>query len=102
MGNEAIARISLLEVKLAIRGSTNPAITIKSSSIIETLKNDLGGISLNSGDLVHAKFRFRIRADRKERNVIFEITPPNITDLTKKRYADIISDYLRQNGVKLA
>ena len=38
---------------------------------------------------------------KRGRNVILEITPPNVTDLTKKRYADIIGDYLKENGVTL-
>ena len=66
-----------------------------------TLEDDLSDISLDSGRLVHAKFKFRIETEESERNVTFEITPPNVTDLTKKRHADIISDYLKENGVKL-
>ena len=100
-GNEVITSITLLEVKLAMRGITNPAVVISSSDVLRTLKDDLDGISLSSGDLVHAKFRFKLEIDGKPRKVIFEITPPSVTDLTKKKYADIISDYLKEQGVKL-
>ncbi len=100
-GNEVITSITLVEVKMVMRGFTEPTITIKSPDVITTLEDDLSDISLNSGDLVHAKFKFRIEVEGKGRDVTFEITPPNATDLTKKRYADIISDYLRENGVKL-
>ena len=75
--------------------------TIGSSNVLKTLKDDINGINLGSGDLVHAKFRFGLDIDGKPRKVTFEITPPNVTDLTKKKYADIIGAYLKENGVKL-
>lgn len=100
-GNEVIISINLLEVKLAMRGTTSPALVIKSSDVLTTLEEDLHGISLSSGDLVHAKFRFKLDIDGKQRKVAFEITPPNVTNLTRKKYADIIGDYLKENGVKL-
>jgi hypothetical protein len=100
-GNEVIKSITLLEVKLAMRGVTSPAVVISSSDVLGTLKDDLNGISLSSGDLVHAKFRFKLDIDGKPRKVTFEITPPNVTDLTKKKHADIISAYLKEQGVKL-
>jgi len=100
-GNEVIESITLLEVKLAIRGSTNPEITIRSSDVLKTLRDDIAGIDLGSGDLVHVKLMFRLEADGKSRKVAFEITPPNVTDLTTKKYADVISAYLTENGVKL-
>lgn len=102
VGNDVITSIILLEVKLAIRGITNPAVVIKSSNVIKTLEDDLSGVTLSSGDLVHAKFRFILEIDGKQRKLTFEITPPNVTDLTKKKYADIVGDYLKENGVKLA
>lgn len=100
-GNDVITSITLLMVKLAMRGVTSPAVEIKSSDVLKTLKNDLEGISLSSGDLVKAKFRFELEIERKRRKVTFEITPPNVTDLTKKKHADIIGAYLKENGVKL-
>ena len=100
-GNDIISSINLLEVKLSMRGVTTPDVVIKSSDVLKTLENDLNDISLSSGDLVHAKFRFGLDVDGKRRKVTFEITPPNVTDLTRKKYADIIGDYLKENGVKL-
>jgi len=101
IGNEVIRSITLLKVRLSIRGFTSPDVVIRSSDILETFKSDLGSIDLNSGDLVHAKFRFELEIDGKLWKVNFEITPPNVTDLTTKKYADIISTYLKENGVKL-
>lgn len=100
-GNELIESIELLEVRLRLRGYTKPDIVIKSSDVLRTLREDLPSISLNSGELVHAKFRFRLNIDGKIRNVAFEITPPNVTDLTRKKHAEIIGDYLKENRIKL-
>lgn len=86
---------------MVMKGGTTPTVVISSSDVLETLAVDIGGINLSSGDLVHAKFRFELEIDGKSRRVTFEITPPNVTDLTRKRYADIIGNYLKENGVKL-
>ena len=101
VGDETIDSITLLSIKLAIRGETNPVVEITSSDVLKTLRDDLEGLNLRSGDLVHAKFKFRLNVGKKGRNVTFEISPPNITNLTRKKYADIIADYLKKNGVKL-
>ncbi len=100
-GNEMIDSITLLSVKLSIRGETDSTLEISSSNVLRTLEEDIPGISLKSGDLLHAKFRFKLNVSKRGRNITFEITPPNVTDLTKKRYADIIGDYLKENGIKL-
>ena len=99
-GNEHITSITLLEVKLRLKGITFPEVTIKSTDVLKTLEY-LGNLKLGSGELVHAKFRFQLEGERKPRPVTFEITPPNVTDLPKKRYADVIGEYLKENGVKL-
>jgi hypothetical protein len=67
VGNDVITSITLLEVKLAMRGVTSPAVVISSSDVLRTLKDDIDGISLSSGDLVHAKFRFKLDIDGKPR-----------------------------------
>lgn len=100
-GNEVITSIALLEIKLALRGFTTPTVVIRSSNVLETLESDIMGVSLKSGELVSAKFMFKLKVGRKQKKVTFEITPPNVTDLTRKKYADIIGDYLKENGVKL-
>ncbi|RJQ74157.1 MAG: hypothetical protein C4519_17175 [Desulfobacteraceae bacterium] len=101
-GNNEIKLIILREVKLALRGLTNPTVEIKSDNILNTLDEDLDGIKLNSGELVHARFCFLLKVGKgKPKKVTFEITPPNVTDLTKKKYADIISSYLKENGIQL-
>lgn len=100
-GNEEIVSIVLLEIKLKMQGSTTPEIEIKSSDVLKTLEENFESISLNSGKLIHAKFLFGLEVAGKTKKITFEITPPNITDLTKKKHASIIGDYLKENGIKL-
>lgn len=100
-GNNIIRSVTLLEIRLVIRGVTSSDLIIKSSDVLTTLRDDIRDVNLNSGDLVHAKFRFRLEVDGRLKNVTFEITPPNVTDLTKKKYGEIIGAYLKEQGVKL-
>ena len=101
-GNEAISGVTLLEVRLSLHGGATPEVLIRSHDVLRTLQEGLGGnIRLDAGELVHAKFRFKLQIDGKTRSVTFEITPPNVTNLHRSRYADIIGAYLKENGVKL-
>lgn len=97
-GNDEVRSIVLLEVKIETDYET---VILKSDDILETIKRGKLAIKLTDGDLVHAKFRFRLLVDGKPRRVTFEIDPPNVTNLNKKKYADIIAAYLKENGVKL-
>ncbi len=97
-GNDDIRAITLLEVKIETDYET---VILRSDDILETIKRGKLAIKLTDGDLVHAKFRFRLMVDGKPRRVTFEIDPPNVTNLNKKKYADIIAKYLKENGVKL-
>lgn len=100
-GNEKIKAVTLLEVKLVMRGETKPTVEIKSSNIVKTLEKDIPGLALSSGEIVQAKFRFELNIDGKSKNINIEVTPPSVTDLHKKKYADIIGAYLEEQGVKL-
>jgi hypothetical protein len=51
--------------------------------------------------LLHAKFRFNLKVEGKPRRVTFVITPPNVTNLHRKKYTDLIGAYLKEYGVKL-
>jgi len=101
-GNEYITGVTLLEVKMSLNGTTSPEVALKSPDLLRTLKDDVPGrITLDSGDLLHAKFRFNIKVEGKPRRVTFVITPPNVTNLHRKKYADLIGAYLKEFGVKL-
>jgi hypothetical protein len=100
-GNEHITSIIPLEAKLKVKGATEPVITIRSKNLRETLENEFEGASLSGVELIYIKFRFTIETEDKAEHVTFVITPPDATDLAKKKHADIISSYLKENGVQL-
>ena len=100
-GNEYISEIILTEVKLRLMGRTKPVIIISSGDVRESLQEGICGIDLSNGELVYARFRFVLKVDGKKRKVSVEIMPPVKTDLAQKRHSDIISDYLKEQGVKL-
>jgi hypothetical protein len=52
-------------------------------------------------ELIDIKFRLIIENQGKEEKVTFEIAPPYVTGLPNKKHADIISAYLKENGVLL-
>jgi hypothetical protein len=100
-GNEQITSIIPLEAKLKLRGSTEPVVEIKSKDLRQTFEHDLEGFDLGSGELVYMKFRFTIEVEDKPETVTFIIAPPDVTDLARKKHADVISAYLKENGVQL-
>jgi len=100
-GNEPITCIVPVEARLKLKGATEPVIEIRSKNLRQTLEEDLGGASLSTVELIHVKFRFTIETDGKSEDVTFVVTPPYATDLPKKKHAEVISAYLKENGVQL-
>jgi len=101
-GDGPITRIDLLKVRLKLHGPGDPVVEVKSNDVLQTFARDLNGLSLASGELTLARFRFHLHPDNeKPAKVTFEIEPPSRTDLAQKRYADIIERYLVEQGVKL-
>ena len=99
--NENIKEIILTEVKLKLVGGTEPVIKISSKDMRKTFADDISGIGLDSGELTYAHFRFILDIDGKQQKVSFMIAPPDVSDLSQKKYVEIISDYLKAQGVKL-
>jgi len=59
-------------------------------------------ISLEDGELISAKLRFKIEHDGKSQKPLsVELRPPERTSLNKKRDNTIIEEYLRENEVLL-
>jgi len=100
-GNDYITYIVPVEAKLKVNGLTEPVITVKSKDIRQTLQDQLKSVSLSSLNFIYIKLRFTLEIDGKSETVTFTISPPSATDLAKKRHADIIAAYLRENGVQL-
>ena len=98
-----IARIDLLHVRMKLFGVGSPMLEVKSHDLMWTFDKDLGDLSLDSGRLVFARFRFHLVPERAKRpiKVDFKVEPPARTDLAQKLYADIIEGYLMEQGVKL-
>jgi len=101
-GNEEIVGVTLTEVKMSVPGVVNSVLAIKSRDVMKILEDNLEGkISFKAGELLDAKFKFNLKVNGRRRNVSFVITPPNVTNLHRKKYADVIGAYLKENGVKL-
>ncbi len=100
-GNETIKRIYLTEVIIEHSGGTGAVVKIRSNDVRKTLAQDISCISLDSGKLTYVRLRFVLGIDGKEEKVAFMISPPSVSDLTQKKHVEIISDYLKEQGVKL-
>ena len=97
-GNEHIRQIILTKIKFVLRDSTNTVLEIKSDDVRKSL--DMLGYK-KLGLLISVRFRFVLDIDGKTRKVSFMIAPPDVSDLSRKKYSDIISSYLTKQGVKL-
>jgi hypothetical protein len=85
-----IGAVELIEAKLRLSQPGLPTMTIQGA-----------GIDLSQGEVLAAKLRFTISENGRQSTVIFTLWPPCVTDLVKKRQADIICPYLRQKGILL-
>jgi len=94
-GNGKVSAVQLLMAKLKPYGTNSEVVTIEANGL------DRAKIDPSRGELIEAKLRFTIVTGGKEEKVTFTITPPCVTDLVKKRDADVITDYLRYKGVLL-
>jgi len=100
-GNEFIKSVVPVEAKLKFKGATEVVMDIRSKDLRQTLEHDFIHANLFIVELFDLTFRFTIESRGKEEKVTFEIAPPFTTDLAKKKHAEIISAYLRENGVQI-
>ncbi len=100
-GNESIKEMILTEIKLKLLGGTESVIKISSKNVRKTLADDISGIGIDSGELTYTHFCFILDIDGKQQKVSFMIAPPDVSDLSQKKHVEIISDYLKAQGVKL-
>ena len=101
-GNEDVKEVLLTEIKLRLPGSTEPVVNISSGDVRKSLYESLGGIRLEAGELIYAKFRFTLNMDGKQPRVSVVVSPPARSNLNQKRHAEIISAYLKAQGVELS
>lgn len=101
-GDGPITKIELVKVRMKFYGISNPVVELKADDVTTAFQYDLGSLTLNSGTLVLARFRFHLHyPGKREIKVTFEIDPPSRTDLAQKKHAQVIENYLLQQGVKL-
>ncbi len=100
-GNEHIKWVKLVEVQMRIQERAPIRLKINSNDLAGALERVLG-ISLQDGELLSARLKFKLEHDGKlQRPVTVELKPPEQTNLNKKRDITIIEDYLRENEVLL-
>jgi hypothetical protein len=95
VGDGRVNTVELRKAKLKPRSPNSEVTTLEGDGLHFTK------IEPGRGELIEAKLRFTIVTDGKDEKVTFTITPPCLTDLIKKRHADVIADYLRGKGVLL-
>lgn len=98
--NEDVQAVYLREVKVKMRDGTNTEIILKSNDVLHSYKGDFKGSWLTAGVIVHARFLFILKIDGKNKKVSFIVTPPNSSDLNRKKYASLVSGYLERIGIK--
>jgi hypothetical protein len=102
-GNELIEWIRLVDLRLTLFGSKPMTVRISSEDVIQSLNVDLRSIRLSRANLKSVKLAFKLNYDgASAKPVLVEVTPPNVTKMNRKKDEDIISAYLRAEGVLLA
>ena len=100
-GNEKISSIVVLEVHLRMPGATEPVVIVRSADVNRSFKEDFSDLDFASGEILYVKFRFTIETDGRTEPVAFVVNPPAVSDLTRMSHYNIISAYLKENGVLL-
>lgn len=99
-GNDRIARVGLVGVSIRLPAPKGAVVSVRGANVLDVLSK-VEGLSLQSGELVSARFRFYFFGKRRDRTLTFEVAPPSRTDLADTVYTGIINEYLRRQGVRL-
>lgn len=100
--DEDVQAVYLREIKVKMRDGSKTEVICKSNDVLHSYKDSFNGSWLNAGVIVHAKFLFILKIDGKHKKVGFIITPPNSSDLNKKKYASIVASYFKKIGIRNA
>ena len=95
VGNGRVTAVELCRAKLKPHESSSEVRTVEGDGL------SLSEIAIGNGNLTEVKLRFTIATDGREDKVTFTITAPCVTDLVKKRHAEVIIAYLREKGAQL-
>jgi len=101
-GNEKITQIIPVEAHLKITGSTESTLIMKSVDVRKAFQEDFDELDFSSGELTYVRFRITVETDDGPETITFEIEPPGVSDLSRKKHCEIISAYLKENGVQSA
>jgi len=101
-GSERITDIVPVEAHLKITGSTESTLIVKSVDVRKAFQEDFDELGFSFGELTYVRFRITVETDDGPETITFEIEPPGVSDLTRKKHYEIISAYLKENGVQLA
>lgn len=100
-GNDVVTGVDLTKIRVVLDSAESPQIEIRSDDVRRTI--DKYKVPVSAGLITFGRFRFHLAPPgEKPTTVTFEIEPPSRTDLTQKRYADLIEEYLAEQKVKLA
>lgn len=99
-GEGRILGVNLVGINLKLPFKKRATLYLNSPDIFETLK-ELSDISLETGELASARFRFKIAEGKRTRSVTFEVSPPARTDLPESMFTSLINNYLKKQGVRL-
>ena len=102
-GHGPITRVWLVEAHIRLPMLGDPIIIVKSDDVVRTLDESGWAFLLNAGELLRVRLRFemRIEAGQRPRPVSFDVEPPGYSSLIQRAYAQVIDDYLRDQGVRL-
>ncbi len=101
-GNDTITGIRIVRVVIGYEDDDGTTVEIRSRNVLRSMQRHLKHLPPGAARITEAKFRFDLAPPSEEpTTVAFEIAPPDRTDLAQKRFADIIGDYLVEQGVVL-
>jgi hypothetical protein len=101
-GKAPITKVELVKLREKLSGVDDIELELKSRNVPMAFERLADKTTIKSGTITLARFRFHLRIKgEKMTSITFDIEPPSRTNLSEKRYADIIENYLRDQGVML-
>jgi hypothetical protein len=100
-GNDQIESVTVVAADIEFP-QIKASVSLRSGDLVETVTRHLADLQFSKGILKYAKLNFHLKYDgAPTRPVPVEIRPPQRTIISRKRDADVIESYLRENQVLL-
>ncbi len=102
-GYGPITRVWLIEAHIRLPILGDPIHIIKGADVLRALDESNCAFLLEFGELLRVRLRFemRVEARRRPRYPYVDIEPPGYSSLVQRAYAQVVDDYLRDQGVRL-